>query len=281
MSGRTFSEIPARVSAGIGHPRSTDDGLATEMVPAAAMYADDGRIAPGALCILADTAIGFAVVSGLPEEAGIVTSHLNIEFVRRVPSDATLLRCTGRLARADASYALGSGTILGPGDDEIAIATIGCVVVPRPPADGVTAVRGAGDDTTTPVPSSVDELLGCRVVSLTAERCEVSYTASAALSNLHSGVHGGMGVLMAERAMDRLVPASATADGGSKRLVALRAVYPRRIAADGDQIACIAETVHHGRRLTMVRATLHDQDGRTAVSVEGTYAATSATATSS
>ena len=259
--------IEARENAGLGTPFVSGDDIATVMRPRPAMRTPDGALAPGALAVLTDSAIGFATVHQTGGPRRMVTGHLNIELTAPIPTgDEIELLCRGRLVGGDDTYAVGSGEVLDASGTTIAVATIGAVffpgeppirVVPEPPANGPTT---AGD---------VDELLGTRLVERTGSTCTVRFTSSGSTTNLSGGVHGGMGVLMAERTIDRLLRSD---DGeATHRLVAIRAAYPRGIVADGAEIECVAETMHRGRRLALARAVLRDQQGRPAVVVDASY----------
>lgn len=270
MIETTWLETPyieARETAGLGRPFVAGDDIATSMRVTPAMRTPDGAFVPGALAVLTDSAIGYATVHQTGVAGRMVTGHLNIEFTAPVPAGHEIeLVCRGRLVGGDDTYAIGSGEVVDAGGRTVAIATIGAVLFP-----GQVPINAASDRPvhapTTAI--DVDELLGAEVVERTGSTCTVRFTASDATTNISRGVHGGMGVLMAERSIDRLLRSD---DGeATHRLVAIRAAYPRAITADGTQIECVAAAVHRGRRLALARAVLHDQQGRPAVVVDASY----------
>lgn len=259
--------IEARENAGLGRPFVSGDDIATAMRAQSAMCVTGGEIAPGALAVLADSAVGYATVNQTTGASGMVTGHLNIELTGPIPTgDDVELLCRGRLVGGDDTYAVGSGEIVDATGRTIAVVTIGAVLFPgevfsTPPREPPTHGPARADD--------VDEFLGSEFVDRSGSTCTMRFAASLATTNMSGGVHGGMGVLMAERTIDRLLRSD---DGvATHRLVALRAAYPRRIEADGTRIECVAETMHRGRRLALARAVLNDQQGRPAVVVDASY----------
>ncbi len=84
-------------------------------------------------------------------------------------------------------------------------------------------------------------------------------------------VHGGGGVLLGERAAAAALGRVQVPGDGARRLVELRAVYLRPLAADGGPLECRAEVVHLGRRLAAARAELFRPGEPPAVLVDTAY----------
>lgn len=274
MTGTTWLQTPyiqARENAGLGTPFVAGDDIATLMCPPPAVRTAEGALVPGAIAVLTDSAIGYATVHQTGVAGRMVTGHLNIELTAPLPvGDDVELLCRARLLGGDDSYAVGSGEVLDAAGRTVAVATIGAVLFPGDLAGDVVGGGVWERPANGPTPAAdVDALLGTEVVDRSASTCTVRFTASDAITNMSGGVHGGMGVLMAERTVDRLL----RSDGGevTHRLVAIRAAYPRGIPADGTQIECVAEAMHRGRRLALARAVVHDQQGRPAVVVDASY----------
>jgi acyl-coenzyme A thioesterase PaaI-like protein len=274
--GWKMPAIGARDNCGLGDPYLTSEGVATDMVIPDHLRGADSMLALGSLAVLADSAIGFATVASLDRPTGMATSHLHLEIVRpSIEPDVGRLRCTGRLVHDDGHhYALGHGTIFDDAGRPVAHASIGAVLLPfrtiQSPTDGnepdpSTTVRESEPDRERRW-SDVDEFLGSR----RAPAGVMTFVASPTLANSSRGLHGGIGVFMAEQALQHALDS----DGPHRfTLVELRATYPRPIAANGAPITCRSSITYRGRRLVTVRSELLDQRGKVAVVVDGTFIA--------
>jgi len=265
--------IPARDNCGLGDPYLTADGLATDMIIPRHLRDDDSMLAPGALAVLADSAIGFAIITRIERPTGMATSHLHLDILRPfVATDTSVLCCTGRLVHDDGNhYALGQGTVVDDTGRVVATATVGAVLIPprmiRPPEnDG----QAANEVVTAQDWTSIHHFLGSESAAPDSG-ATTTFTSTPRLANKSGGLHGGIGVLMGERAMQRAL------DGSGPHqftLVELHATYPRPIAATGGEVECRATVTYRGRQLATVRGELLDQRGKVAVVVDGTYIAT-------
>ncbi|MFI5040890.1 MAG: hotdog fold thioesterase [Acidimicrobiales bacterium] len=274
-TSRTLPHIPARAMAGVeqieaGVGRSVDGMHVPEV-----LLDQDGVLATGALAILADTALGTAVVSTLPDEMGMVTSHLHLELLRPVPPGTITLRATGEQRGIQGRFGIGGGDITTADGVPLALATIGAVLLPRrrsagQPLDPHPAVSIAGRRHRLIADAPVHDLLGTRVRRADPGGARLLIPAARRLANSAGGVHGGVGVLLGERALDVALRA-AVDDERSLRPVELRAAFLRPIAADGGLIECRATVMHLGRRLAAVRGEVRDHEGRPAVLVDATY----------
>jgi uncharacterized protein (TIGR00369 family) len=112
--------------------------------------------------------------------------------------------------------------------------------------------------------------LATTIVHRGQSELHVEFCVGEHLSNVSSGVHGGMGALMGQRAID-LALAALVDDMSDWRVTDMRAVFVRPIAADGTMVTCRAHIVHRGRTLVAARAELLDQRGRVAVLIDTSH----------
>jgi uncharacterized protein (TIGR00369 family) len=242
----------------------------------------EGVTATGALAVLADGVLGFAITFGLAQAVGMVTTHLHLELLRPLPPGTVVLHATGRRRGLHGTFAIGEADISTADGEPLAQATIGALFLTRPPPDELhapapQAVRAPG-----PLPAArshrlvgdapVHRLLRTQVRRAGRTGVRTTVHAEPGFANSVGGVHGGVGVLMGERALD-LALRAALRDERRLRPVELRAAFLRPIAADGRSVECHAATMHLGRRLAAVRGEVRDHDGRPAVLVDATYVA--------
>jgi uncharacterized protein (TIGR00369 family) len=87
-----------------------------------------GTLHGGLIATLADTAIGLAVRSALPEDRTHVTAQLDVHFLERV--DGGTVRATGRSVRTGGRMAYGEGDVRDEDDRLLARASGTFIVLP-------------------------------------------------------------------------------------------------------------------------------------------------------
>jgi uncharacterized protein (TIGR00369 family) len=251
----------------------TDELLTGSMPISDTVCEPGGALVPGAIAVLADSCLGMALIERFEQPTAMVTSHLHIEFMRQVRPATTVLSCGASVRCIDGSFGLTDGSIDDGIGNEVARATLGGVFVAWPDlvsgGSDVSAQRSTATDSRF---SDVDALLGADVVHLSAVGAVVEFQLGEHLSNLFGNVHGGMGALMAARAIDLVVHHGTPAR--ELRVADLRAVFPKPLPASGGRARCLVSVPHRGRRLTVARAEVHAPDGRLAMMVDTTYVAT-------
>jgi len=268
-------EIPAWKTAGLGESLLSDRRAEQEMRVAPWMCDASGDVATGMLAVLCDSVVARAVMSTVPIEKGMATSHLHLELLRPIPRAALSLRCIGEQRAIDERFGLGEGAITDASGTLLAKSTIGAVLLDARPHHERRAEAASPPSTAREMQAKVEvspilSELGTEV--LRAEHSQVRLLMSAAprFANASGGIHGGFGVLMGERTLDFALR-TALGDQRSMRPVELRAAFLRPILADGTSIECRASVMHQGRRLAATRGEVRDHRGRPAVLVDATY----------
>lgn len=260
--------IPARALAGLRDPVAVDGRIVGEMVIPAALRDPAGHLSPASLALLADGCLGLSVVDYLEHRSGMVTSHLHLEFPHSIPADLAAANGSATVRSITGSFGLADAEIRGATGDVLAYATLGAVLVPRPP--GMS--EAAETDMPAPSPASgyahIDELFGTKVVRTSEAAGELQFHALPDFANSYHSVHGGMGALMGTRAMDLTILTGAQS---AFRLTEMRAVFPRSLPASDCEIGCRVTVLHRGRRLALARAELIGPDQKVALVVDATY----------
>jgi uncharacterized protein (TIGR00369 family) len=272
---RDVDHVAARAFAGVRVIETTVGCAVNEMAVPTDLLDERGTVAAGALAILADGALGLAIMSTFALGRGMASSHLHLDLVAPLEPGTPVLRGVGRCVSLDDRYGLAEGEITTTSGAVVARAAVGTVLL-----DGLPAPRQPAAAATVPPAephrlvdaSPVHETLGTRIVAAGERELRALVRADARFANSGGGVHGGFGVLMGERVLDLALRAAL--DGrAAMHPVELRAVFLRPIAADGASVECAATVVHLGHRLAAARAEVRDHGGRPAVLVDATYLA--------
>lgn len=252
-------------ACGLGQPKRVGDDVVADMTVRPALL-DDGYATAGITAILFDWVLGMAVIADSPG-TGMTTTYLHLEMLRPALHDPPALRGIGRARHLRNNIAIGDGVITDVNGSELARATMGALLL-GPPTNNASGERPMPPEEDTP--SSGPGLAGARgdVVDASSSGAVLRFRPGLRLANVSGGVHGGVGVLMANRTLDAAVKAAGQTN---HRLLELRAAFVRPIPATGDPIDCAAAVLHSGRRLTLVQGELRDQSGRPAVLVDATY----------
>jgi uncharacterized protein (TIGR00369 family) len=239
----------------------------------------DGALVPGALGVLIDSSLGNAVVDLLPPHDRIVTSHMHIELLSHFTTALATVTGEGFTVHVDPASAFGRVEMRGPDGAFVATATgrfavlastsqgggnVGAVDAPPP----TIAARGPVHPLVEG--AAVHDLLDTRIVAVGEGELRMAAVAGRHLANERFGLHGGIGVLIGERA-NELVLRSVLSDGIVMRPTELRIVFVRPVPAVGQLVECRAEVINLGRTVAVTRAELLTADGRLAVVVDGVH----------
>ncbi len=111
---------------------AVSDGSATFEMPATTeLYNPNNIVHGGALTSLADSAMGFAVVSTLLPGENFTTAELHVNFIKAVTADSGMLRSIGRVVHRGQQIAVAEAEILDPHNQLIARASSTNVILQR------------------------------------------------------------------------------------------------------------------------------------------------------
>lgn len=231
----------------------------------------DGRLAVGALALLADSATGFAVSNHLPSHMTLVTAQLRLEMFRAAASGSRSLRGVGEMMHADADVGFARALLSEPDGSAIAMASMRSAHVLHPEGRRPQVRVEEGPSGVVPLPDeSVDALLGSRVLEQDEIRTVVGLVARPELTNAAANVHGGVIAMMIERA---IVSSLAAIVGCSPfRPLDLEITYLRPLPGDGSDVTAVARVASRTRRFVQVVGDVTRADGRVAATVRATYA---------
>jgi uncharacterized protein (TIGR00369 family) len=263
-----------RTTSGAGRPIVVQPRIA-------ALTDRTGALVPGSLGVLVDSALGNAVVDLLPPDDRIVTSHMHIELIERFTPALASVTGEGFTVHIDSTSAFGRVEMRAPDGAIVATATGRFAVLPSSSQGGgnvgaidapppVVAPRGSAHALVADAP--VHDLLDTRVVAVGEGGLRIQVVAGRQLANERFGLHGGIGVLIGERA-NELVLRSVLPATVAMRPIELRIVFVRPVPAVGQLVECRAEVINVGRTVAVTRAELLTADGRLAVIVDAVHTA--------
>jgi uncharacterized protein (TIGR00369 family) len=216
-----------------------------------------GSPCAGALGVLIDDVLGYAVVAARPPGHWAVSTEIHADFGQDLPGPGAQLRAESSAIALGPRGGLASGAVRTAGGELIATATERLQYVPGEP--GGLSETGA----TEPAPVDADtdqlslpELLGA-VRERTAGTTALRFTPMARLANPVGNLHGGVLFSAAELAGRwALAPGAAPLVTSSVHLAFLR---PLRLYAE---VRLEASVVHRGRTLGVAHVVATDPDGR-------------------
>jgi uncharacterized protein (TIGR00369 family) len=257
-SGRPVAAAHARLGVRVS---TVDPGACSAVMDNDGVLRDpDGRLAMGALLVVADAVLGIAIGTALPAGRRIATLRLRISMVdTAAPDDGPVIAHAG-LRALSPDTGLSSGTVEDATGRLLARISTRCAELAgeslaAPEGRPYSGIRVAG---------GMAEAWDASVAHLDDRGAVVTGRASAELSNNGGIVQGGALGALAEFALSRTLttasPALRTADAQDLELT-----YLRGVPADDAVLTCRTTVQHAGSRLAAARAELAGADGRTAL----------------
>ena len=262
------------------------------------LCAPQGAISIGPLALVADTALGAAVQSGLPAATPFVTSELSIRKLGPVQPGASVV-ARGSLLTARRAIALSEVSLTDAHGGLLAHGSSLCFVLPklsrvaespaqlepvertvyetsdpweRAPRGGVVSqdvwdrlsglevMRARLGDEVSPAP--IAQLTGLRLVAVSEGEATFVLPASEWLSASPPGrVQGGAIALFADAALSTAIQTTLPARTALSP-IDLKVNYLRPLASDGREATARGTVMHAGRRIAVAQAEVHDADGR-------------------
>jgi acyl-coenzyme A thioesterase PaaI-like protein len=216
---------------GVGAVASVDGSVVGSMPTGAPFTGPDGRPAPGALGVLVDDVLGYAIIDSLPPGSWSVSTEIWIDLLAPLPADGSRVHAEARAVQAG-SFATGrvvdaEGRLLAE-----------CRERGREIADG----PDAGDLPAFELPDGVVDL--AELIGLRADGDRLTLDVTPVLGNPRRMLHGGVSLCASELAATR----SRQADAPRLVTTSLHIVHARPVPA-GARMEFDVTTRHAGRSL--------------------------------
>lgn len=261
------------------------------------------HISAGALTMLADAALGSAIVAMLPPATPMTTWELSMTFLKPCPAGGTL-RATGRLLRADRPLALSDVWVEDAHGELVAHGTSSCFVMPTvdgvEPPDELPAFEPPAYPTPDPwerpvrgevIPwdlwktMSGHALLSRQIAGELAQP-PIHYLTGMTLREAGEGtvtfampasewlasptryVQGGATAMLAHAAIATAVTTTLEA-GTAYRPVDVKVHFLRPVPANGAELVARGAVTHRGRSLAVATADVVGADGKKVATATG------------
>ena len=189
-----------------------------------------GRRTPaGALAVLVDDLLGYAITAGLPSGRWSVSTEITLDVLRPMPTTGRVL-AEGKLMASDAQGGFASGTVRDESGKRLAVCTQRGRFIPAP--EGLVEEGAWGGP---PRPGDLERLLSLRD--------GVPMPTTDVLANEGDNLHGGISMFAADIVAGALAPGLVTSS--------IHITYTRAIPI-GVSVTWRAAVRHPGRSLTVV-----------------------------
>jgi uncharacterized protein (TIGR00369 family) len=245
----TVDSAPERLFQ-VAAPIASDDGAVTTRMPTGAwLNGPTGRPLGGALGVLADNALGFALLLDRPADRWSVSSEISIDLCGMLPGDGSLLSATARTIHRDTAGGVSSGTVLDEQGRVVAVCRQHGRWVPH----ALLPVGGGLPNART---SDLMSLLGVRVKT-TDDGAELECVATIDLVNPLGNLHGGIALCASDIAANAaLIATGLTCDTAS-----IHIAYVRPVPL-GTVLTFEAAVVHAGRTFAVVSVAGKNESGK-------------------
>jgi uncharacterized protein (TIGR00369 family) len=188
-----------------------------------------GRTPAGAVAVLVDDLLGYAITADLPRGRWSVSAEITIDVVRPLPASGRVV-ADARLVHADALGGLATGTVTDEDGRLLALTSQRGRFLVAP--EGLVEDGAWGGP---PAPGDLERLL--------AAHADRPLPTTDALANESGNLHGGVSLLLADLVASALRPDLVTAS--------VHIAYTRGIPI-GPELVCRATTRHDGRSLAVI-----------------------------
>lgn len=241
-----------KANAGVG--RSVEQ----EMKTSEWMLADDGSVCISALCVLADSSFGNAIVVGRPHEYWPVTADLSLDVADNFPQDNSRLFGESWPIRTNIAGGLAQGRIVDAKGQLVAVGTTRLRYIPFPrDFDHHDRFGSMSHGVPSPDWASTAEALGISS-DIVGGQLSIYMPCKPVLLNSVGVVHGG--VLLS--AIEIAGRSSLQLQCPELRTSSLRVSYVRPTSGEGTAVFTSA-VQHCGQRFGVAHVIGYDNSGRT------------------
>jgi acyl-coenzyme A thioesterase PaaI-like protein len=208
---------------------TVEDGVYRGSMPVGPWLSVHGRTPAGAVAVLVDDLLGYAIIADLPAGRWSVSAEITLDVLRPLPTSG-LLFADARLVQSDALGGFATGTVTAEDGSLLALCSQRGRFV-HAPEDLVEEGAWGGP----PHDGDLERLL--------AVRDGVPMPTSDVLANEGGSLHGGVSMLASDLVAGALAPGLVTAS--------LHITYTRAVPI-GAEVTWRAAVPHPGRSLTVV-----------------------------
>jgi uncharacterized protein (TIGR00369 family) len=208
---------------------TVDDGTFRGSMPVGPWLEVEGRTPAGAVAVLVDDLLGYAIVADLPRGHWSVSAEITIDVLRPLPTSGRV-HAEARLVHADDIGGLATGTVSDDDGRLLALTSQRGRFIRSP--EGLVEEGAWGGP---PAPGDLTRLL--------ATRADAPFPTTEVMANEGDSLHGGVSMFLADVVAGALRPDLVTAS--------VHIAYTRGIPI-GSELTCRATVRHGGRSLAVI-----------------------------
>ena len=247
-----------------------------------------GRIHPGVLVLLGDSALTAAVLTALPPGVVFSTAELSMTFLGEMPTPGGELRAVASVLHTEPRSGLAVADLLGPSGERLGFGTARVFLQPPLDVSGLPPFSPAPPETAWPTPDpwardleeelpplaghgrqvldetragrrprpAIDRLIGIRLEGVGEGEVDFTMPASGWLSNELGTVSGGMLGLLAHSATSAAGQSVARA-GSPYRALDVKINFLEQVEPDGEPITATGRAIHRGKLVVANTEVVH------------------------
>jgi acyl-CoA thioesterase len=237
-----------------------------------------GRIHPGVLVLLGDSALTAAVLTALPPGVVFSTAELSMTFLGELPPPGGELRAVASVLHTEPRHGLAVADLLGPSGERLGFGTARVFLQPPLDVSGLPPFSPTAPEAAWPTPDpwardleeelpplaghglldldatraggrprpAIDRLIGIRVEAVNEGEVTFTMPASQWLANELGTVSGGMLGLLAHSATSA-AGQSVARPGSPYRALDVKINFLEQVEPDGEPISATGRAIHRGR----------------------------------
>ena len=237
-----------------------------------------GRIHPGVLVLLGDSALTAAVLTALPAGVVFSTAELSMTFLGEMPAPGGELRAVATALHIEPRHGLAVADLFGPSGERLGFGTARVFLQPPIDVSGLPPFSSAPPEAAWPTPDPwarelveetpklvghglldldatrvggrprppIDRLIGIRLVEVGEGEVTFTMRASPWLGNELGTVSGGMLGLLAHSATSAAGQSVARA-GSPYRALDVKVNFLEQVDPDGEPVSATGRAIHRGK----------------------------------
>ena len=251
----------------VAQPVAEEEVVSSSMPAGPWLNGPSGRPLAGALGVLLDDVLGYAIMLRRPPGGWSVSVEISVDFCGPVPGNGEVLTAEGHNDYSDAAGGIASGSVTDAFGRLIALFRQQGRWVSRAPgatpasdtAEARTDDASAGTPVSGALPENLTELLGTPSVG-TDGSAYLDLAVTRAMVNPLGNLHGGITLC----ACDLVAQAALDAVAGPSRTTSIHVAYPRSVP-EGTAVRFEGRVLHRGRAFAITQVTALNKSGKPCV----------------
>lgn len=239
----------------VARPVAEGTAVSSSMSVGPWLNGPSGRPLAGALGVLIDNVLGYAIMLRRPSGVWSVSAEISLDLCEPVPDGTRALLAEGRSDYSDATGGIASGSVTDGSGRLIALCRQHGRWIQMTPGTAPSGTR-AGSVSPATAPESLIAVLGTPAAAADGS-AQLDLTVARDLANPLGNLHGGITLC----ACDLVAQAALAAVAGPLRTTSIHVSYTRPVPA-GTVVRFAARILHRGRAFAATQVTMTNESGK-------------------